>query len=83
VVLVTLVALTLAFLAAPVVFPFFPMQIQLWGDTVYMVDTLWEAIAFFFVGVVLLFLTLHILNGLAWVSGRFARLMLGNQGLGN
>jgi hypothetical protein len=79
VIMAVLIALTLSFLAAPVAFPFFPMQIVWWGDTITLIDTLWEAIACFFVGVVLLFPTLHILNGLAWVSGRFARLMLGSQ----
>jgi hypothetical protein len=77
VVLVTLLTVTLGFLSAPAIYRFFPMQMMYFGGTPYIViDTLWEAIACFFVGAALLFPTLHVLNGLAWISGRFARLML-------
>ncbi len=77
--LVICLAVVLACLAAPVVYPFFPIEIQWWGNAVSAIDTLWEAIVMFFLGVVLLFLALHLLNGLAWISGRFARVMLGNR----
>ncbi len=80
VVLVTLLALAMVLIAAPAAYPFFPLQITFWGNAAWIADTLWESILAFFVGVALLFPTLHILNALAWVSGRFARLMLGNDG---
>jgi len=76
VVLVTLISLTLAFLAAPVLYRFFPMEILHFGIQYILIDTLWKAIVCFFVGVALIFPTLHIFNGLAWISGRFARVML-------
>jgi hypothetical protein len=78
VVLVTLLALTLAFLAAPVIFyPDFPM-VTTWtfGNLAITIDTWWEATLSFLVGVALIFPTLHILNGMARVSGRFAKGML-------
>ncbi len=77
VVAVTLLALTGAFLTAPLSFAFFPMQIQLIGNQVYSIDTPLEAGLAFLVGLILALVSLHILNGLAWISGRFAYLMLG------
>jgi len=76
VVLVTLIAVTLGFLAAPVIYRLLSLEIWLVGDMVIHIDTLWKAIGCFFVGLVLFFPTLHIFNGLAWISGRFARAML-------
>lgn len=37
-----------------------------------------EASLLCLVGILLVFASLHILNGLAWISGKFARIMLGN-----
>lgn len=74
---VTLVALTGVFLTAPLSFAFFPMQIQLIGNQVYNIDTPLEAALAFLAGLILALISLHILNGLAWISGRFAYLMLG------
>jgi hypothetical protein len=76
--LVTLLGIVLVFMAAPVFMPFFPVQVMLWGDMVWVADTLQESILAFFIGVALLFPSLHVLNALAWVSGRFAHVMLGN-----
>jgi hypothetical protein len=75
--LVTLLGLVLALLAAPVIMPFFPLQVMLWGDLVWVADTLQESILAFFIGVALLFPSLHVLNALAWISGRFAYIMIG------
>ena len=75
VVLVTLLTLTLGFLTVPVTYQFFPIEILYFGKSGILIDTLWEAIACFFVGLVLLFPTLHILNGLARISGRFTKVM--------
>jgi hypothetical protein len=77
VVIVTLAALTGAFLTAPLTFAIFPMQIDLIGNQVYSIDTPLEAALAFLAGLFLALISMHILNGLAWVSGRFARLMLG------
>jgi hypothetical protein len=78
VVLVTLTATTVAFIAAPFIFPFFPMVVDLSNNTSFIIDTLAEASILFVIGLVLLFVSLHIFNGLAWVSGQFAKVMLGN-----
>jgi hypothetical protein len=77
VVLVTSIALTGAFLTAPLTFYFFPIDVWLWGNLHWRLDTLPEALLGCLIGLILLFISMHILNGLAWVSGQFARLMLG------
>jgi rubredoxin len=76
VVLVTLTTLTLGFLSAPAIYPLLSMEILHVGSSVIYIDAMWKAIICFFVGVVLFFPTLHIFNGLAWISGRFAKAML-------
>lgn len=79
VVLVTLTATTVVLISAPIVFPFFNPVVDLWNNTTIVVDTLAEASVCFVVGLALLFVSLHIFNGLAWVSGQFAKVMLGNK----
>jgi hypothetical protein len=76
IILVTLITLTLGFLVAPVVYPFLSMEILHVGSSAIYIDALWKAIGCFIVGLVLFFSTLHVFNGLAWISGRFARVML-------
>jgi hypothetical protein len=76
VVLVTLITLTLGFLAAPLIYPLVSMEILHVGDWGIHIDAMWKAIGCSFVGLVLFFSILHIFNGLAWISGRFARVML-------
>lgn len=82
VVLVTLLSVSLAFLTMPFYYTWFSPEITLWGDsTLYpmvLVDTLGEAMLGSLIGVILTLVSLHILNGLAWVSGKFAKVMLGN-----
>ncbi len=75
-VLVTLITITLTFLGAPVIYRFFPMEVEHFGISAILIDTPWKAILSVFIGVALLFPTLHIANGLAWISGRFAKVML-------
>jgi hypothetical protein len=75
-VLVILIAMTLTFLGAPVIYRFFPMKVEHFGISSILIDTPWKAIVSFCAGVALLFSTLHISNRMAWISGRFARVML-------
>jgi hypothetical protein len=76
VILITLLTLTLGFLAAPAIYPLLQTGTLHVGVSVIHIDSMWKAIGCFFVGVILFFPTLHIINGLAWISGRFARVML-------
>ncbi len=82
VVLVTLLAVSATFLTMPFYYPYFSPEITLWGDTnlypLLTVDTLGEALLGTVFGVILLLISLHVFNGLAWLSGKFARVMLGN-----
>lgn len=80
VVLTTLTVTTVVLLTAPIVFPFFNPVVEFWNTTL-VVDTMAEASVCFVIGLALLFVSLHIFNGLAWVSGQFAKVMLGNPGL--
>lgn len=83
VVLVTLLSTSLALIAAPFYYLYAPTHIDLtWNGVdsmpVWMIDTLPEALIVSLAGLLLLLVSLHIFNGLAWVSGKFARIMLGN-----
>lgn len=69
---VTLIAVTLALLAAPILHSFADIDLGIWY-----VDTLWEAFLCTLIGVPLLFISLHLMNGIANVSGRLARVSLG------
>ena len=73
VIVVTLASLTAALLGAPFYYGV--------GDGIdfgiWQVDQLWEALILTLVGAPLLFVSLHLINAAAWVSGRFARVMLG------
>ncbi|HWR65274.1 MAG TPA: sensor domain-containing protein [Bellilinea sp.] len=79
VVLTTFTVTTVVLLSAPIVFPFFNPVVELWNTSI-VVDTMAEASVGFVIGLALLFVSLHIFNGLAWVSGQFAKVMLGNPG---
>lgn len=82
VVLVTLVALSAALIAAPAYYRFVQPTIDLsWNGAFYqpwLIDTLPEALIACLAGLLIGVGSLHVFNGLAWVSGKFARLMLGN-----
>lgn len=79
VVLTTFTAITLTFLAMPIIVPFFNPVIEFWNSSI-VIDNMTEASICFVVGLALLFVSLHIFNALAWVSGQFAKIMLGNPG---
>jgi len=83
VVLVTLLSVSLALIATPLYYQWAPTNIDMsWNGTpfqsVWRIDTLPEALLVSLVGILLLIVSLHVFNGLAWVSGKFARIMLGN-----
>lgn len=79
VVLVTLTAVTIVLITAPLTFNFLQPEIWMWGGDVWRIDTLGEALIGGAAGVLLFFISLHIFNGLAWISGKFAQVMLGNS----
>ena len=73
VMVVVLVAVTGALLGSPFYY---------WVDDgielgAWQVDAIWEALILMIAGVPLLFISLHLMNGVAFLSGRLARVMLG------
>jgi hypothetical protein len=75
--LVVLLSITFRFLLAPILFQFELFQYSgFWR-----IDTLWEAGLAFVLGFFMLFISLHVLNFIAFLSGRFAALMLGLSSL--
>ena len=73
VIVVTLVSVTAMLLGAPFYY---------WADDgidmgIWQVDELWEALILMLAGAPLLFVSLHLINATAFVSGRIARVMLG------
>ncbi len=83
VVLVTLLSVSFALLTTPFYYQWVSPSytITMNGATWYqpwIIDTLGEALLVSLAGVFVTLISLHILNGLAWVSGQFARIMLGN-----
>jgi hypothetical protein len=83
VVLVTFLSISFALLLAPMYYQWVQPQVTmdmgsvLWSPN-WIIDTLPEALVACVAGVFMLFISMHIFNGLAWVSGKFARVMLGN-----
>jgi len=71
-IVVTLIAVTLALVAAPILYLYADIDLVIWY-----VDTLPEAFALTLIGVALLFISMHLMNGIAYVSGRIARVSLG------
>lgn len=78
VVSVSLLAFSAVFITAPLTFWFVQPEISFINNLVWRIDTFGEALLAFIIGIPLILISLHILNGLAWISGRFARLMLGS-----
>jgi hypothetical protein len=81
-ILVTLVSVSGALLAAPFYYTWFHPQIQfgwngLFFNPIWVIDTLPEALLASLIGIFAVFVSMHIVNGLAWVSAKFARVMLG------
>ncbi len=71
-VLVTSFSLSLSLTLAPLLYQMVPMDFGLWR-----VDNKDEAAICCMIGVVLLLLSFHLVNGLAYLWGRFAQIMLG------
>jgi hypothetical protein len=85
IVLVTLLSVSVSLLAAPFYYPYIHPSVNLTIENAYfnpawIIDTLPEAEIACLVGAMLSLVSLHAFNGLAWVSGKFARVMLGNFG---
>lgn len=79
VILVTFGALSLALLAAPFIYRQLPLVVN-WGwNNTFVIDTLNKAVLASLAGVVMLFVSLHIFNGVAWLWAKFAHLMLGSS----
>ncbi len=74
VIVVTSVAVSVSFIGAPFYYSRIDEAIDL---GFWQVDELWEALVLSLVGIVAAFVSLHIMNGAAFLSGRLARLMLG------
>ncbi len=83
IVLVTLISLSASLIGAPFYYQYVHPQVNftvnnaLWNP-VWIIDTLPEALLASAVGLLIGLVSLHVFNGLAWISGKFARLMLGN-----
>lgn len=81
-VLVTFLAVSLALIGSPFYYSWFQPVVDLtfsgalW-QPVWVIDTLGEALLACAGGLLMLLVSLHLFNGLAWVSGKFARVMLG------
>ena len=73
---VTLLSVTAAFLIAPFVYPTGLLE---WDGFVWNLDSPGAAVLCGAVGVVLAFLSLHVLNGLAWTWRALASAMLGSE----
>jgi len=78
VVVVTLFATTAAFVTAPLTYSFFPVQIDFDWNVLWQIDTFWEAIILFGIGLLIGLAGLHLINALAWGLSQLARLMLGD-----
>lgn len=70
-VLVTAFSISISLILAPLLYRTIPIDFYFWQ-----VDTRDEATIWCLVGVVLLIVSMHLVNGLAMVWGRFARIML-------
>lgn len=72
VVVVTLISVSGAFIMAPVLYPYGNIHLGGWA-----LQNMTEAVGLSLVGIFLLFASLHVFNGLAYVSGQLARILLG------
>jgi hypothetical protein len=73
VVVVTCLSLSAGLIAAPFLHPYGALELGVWR-----IESQSQAWFVAVIGVVVALLSMHLMNGLAWVSGRLARLMLGN-----
>jgi hypothetical protein len=76
-----LLALSGTLLGAPLIVSVSPLylQIEFTRNLVWMVDTLPEALVLFLVGIPVAWVSLIVLNALAWLWARLSEFMLGNQ----
>ena len=75
--MVSLFGFTLLCLAAPFIYDWVQLEVWLpWGQ-VWAVENLGEAIILFFAGILMIFVSFHLLNITAWIWGRVAYWMLG------
>jgi hypothetical protein len=72
VVLITAFSISVALILVPLIYRFAPLDFGLWQ-----VDTGNEAAVWCLIGVALLLVSFHVVNGLAFLWGRFAQIMLG------
>ena len=72
-IVVTLISAALALIGAPIIYAYADIDLFIWY-----VDTLPEAFALTLIGVVWLFLSMYIINGIAFVLSRMAKALLGN-----
>ncbi|MBU1049434.1 sensor domain-containing protein [Candidatus Bipolaricaulota bacterium] len=70
-IVVTLISVALALIAAPVLFMYADLDLFIWY-----VDTLPEAFALTLIGVIWLFVSLHLINAMAYGLSRMARALL-------
>ena len=86
VILITLTSLTLAFLTMPLTYTFLPdFQVGVFfgpGLPAWRIDSMGDATLGVLVGLMLLPVTLHVTNGLAWVHAKFAKVMLSVDPMG-
>lgn len=75
--LLSLSGITLGSLAAPFIYNLVPIDIWLPGGVIWSISTLGDAMILFAFGVAMVFVSLHLLNIMAWVWGRIAYWMLG------
>lgn len=84
VVLVTFLSLSAAFIGLPFYYSYIHPTVDLslngvyYFNPIWLIDTLPEALLGSLAGLFIALISLHIFNGLAWVSAKFARVMLGN-----
>jgi len=71
-IVVSLISVALTLIGAPIIHAFADIDLLIWY-----VDTLPEAFALTLIGIIWLFLSMHVINGLAFVMGRIARALLG------
>ena len=71
-IVVTLISVSLGLLTAPIYYSFVDMGLGFWN-----IDMLWEAFVLTLIGIPMIFISLYLMNGAAFVSGRLARVMLG------
>ena len=75
---VTLTAITAAFITAPVTYDWGLIQIDLWyGAPAWNINTINDALILAMIGLLMWPITLHITNALTWVNGWLAKNLLG------